>query len=1260
MTEMEKTCTNSENQCSHKEFLSRFSKNEEPGKRKLNDDGWGEHGGYMKVKCQKLEAQCEVKKKLSDIFSGISIWVNGYTNPSSDELKRLICEHGGKYQHYFSKTYVTHIIATNLPDGKIRNLKNNDKAIHPNWIIDSVKDLELLPEDKYLIYSAAKRDGNIIDFKLKQKIPKVDAFCDTIRDISEGKVSIVDDNEVSNDSCEQKYSDFFDSGEEDNFSLDHNIGDNAIPSLSMHTYSKSDTSKSILKAGDKNYIEEFYAHSRLHHLSMWKSELKKFAVSIQEKWKSKNYVSNQIKGNNDKLIMHIDMDSFFASVAVKMNPELKGKPIAVCHSGRSISSCNDSWSEIASCSYEARSFGLHNGMLLKDARRLCPQLVCVPYHFDKYCEISQKFYEIISKFTCQVQAVSCDEALLDISELVSPGDDVLQLADTIRQEIFTATQCTASCGIGHSILIARLATRCAKPDGKCYIPKEEIGDFMLSQNVTDLPGIGESIGQKLHLLSIKTCADLQKWLLSSLQKEFGLKFGGTLYKFARGIDQRQIKTDNERKSVSAVINYGMRFMSHGEVEKFVKDLSFEVEKRLKENKKKGKLVTIKIMACQKDASNPSKYLGHGKCDSISKSNVLPYATDDSGVIGETCVRIMHSLKISAEDYRGIGIQVSKLSDSCINTSITPGLIKFAKPVTTAELFERDLSTRLNDNSKKKVNVSPKKSSTIDKFIRTSAATFDKNNQIDHASSSLPKLPSVSFDPSEDDPSDIKNDIKVMPEYIQGVPLDWDPKVLEELPENIRNELLTHQIHQSVKIVKSSSQINVENNSTFHNKLRKNINAKKSPSKRRQGRPKKYINDKTKFSFNKIDQHLQFQKHKVISSDYSTPTSLIDLEIVNELPESMKNEILAEVNKTSYAAVVSTKKPLISDSSFVKCNLPGNQSNDNQMLLSPSQMDQSVLQALPPNIRDDVINDARKMKDKFSLLKSIDNNNINNNNNILNKISTISSSSSPLVCSVGTTTCDATSVCASTMSNLAIVNSLPRIEADTKTVDTDPDVSLISTEDQSSNVGISTRSSITSISDVDNKSMLSGNAKKPGAILVNNINKNNSEILLSPSQIDRNILDALPLSIQQEVLVAAKLEKQKRIRLKENEVRQQEQNDHMDTLNDANIVFKRIKVKQNMPMLYGACSCNEVKKILRNWVNTYSEPLPEDIKEIIDYFHQLLDSFNMESLYLFILFLQRIVSSHSSWYASFNEILKSVQVKMKSSYSGAFPVFPFHI
>ncbi|MEQ2256542.1 deoxycytidyl transferase, partial [Ilyodon furcidens] len=219
-----------------------------------------------------------------------------------------------------------------------------------------------------------------------------------------------------------------------------------------------------------------------------------------------------------------------------------------------------SMAEIASCSYEARQVGVRNGMFFGKAKQLCPSLQSVPYDFDAYKEVALNMYEILASYTHDIEALSCDEALIDASSLltevgVSPDD----LAKAIRGDIEEKTGCCASVGIGSNILLARLATRKAKPNGQYFLRSEEVDDFIRDLPVTSLPGVGHVMAKRLAVMGVKSCGDLQQVSLSQLQKKFGPRTGQTLFRFCRGLDDRPVRFEKERKSVSAEMNYNIRF-----------------------------------------------------------------------------------------------------------------------------------------------------------------------------------------------------------------------------------------------------------------------------------------------------------------------------------------------------------------------------------------------------------------------------------------------------------------------------------------------------------------------------------------------------------------------------------------------------------------------------------------------------------------------------------------------------------------------------
>lgn len=412
-------------------------------------------------------------------------------------------------------------------------------------------------------------------------------------------------------------------------------------------------------------------------------------------------------------ILHVDMDCFFVSVGIRHRPELKGRPVAVTSnrgqgkvpirpganpqlelqyyqsklnnpqpergdddlhrtpSQESPTSHTNgvdqdatalSMAEIASCSYEARQAGVRNGMFFGKAKKLCPSLQSVPYDFEAYKEVALSMYEILASYTHDIEALSCDEVLIDGSALlaevgVSPED----LAKAVRADIKEKTGCCASVGMGSNILLARLATRKAKPNGQHFLKSEEVDDFIRDLPVTSLPGVGPVMGRKLAAMGVRSCGDLQQVSLSQLQKKFGPRTGQTLFRFCRGLDDRPVRYEKERKSVSADINYNIRFTRVDEAECFLTNLSMEVQKRLQDAGLRGRRVTLKVMVRKVGAPiEPAKYGGHGICDNLARTVMLAQSTDSGQLIAAAVIKLLHAMKLQVQDLRGVGIQVQLL------------------------------------------------------------------------------------------------------------------------------------------------------------------------------------------------------------------------------------------------------------------------------------------------------------------------------------------------------------------------------------------------------------------------------------------------------------------------------------------------------------------------------------------------------------------------------------------------------------------------
>ncbi|KAM9038169.1 DNA repair protein REV1 isoform 7-T8 [Sarcophilus harrisii] len=821
-------------------------------RKRTENDGWRKWGGYMAAKVQKLEEQFRSdaglqKDGTSTIFSGVAIYVNGYTDPSAEELRKLMMLHGGQYHVYYSRSKTTHIIATNLTNAKIRELKG-EKVIRPEWIVESIKAGRLLSYIPYQLYtkqSSVQKSLNFnpickpedpmpgpsnIAIELNNRVNQIIKKYETENEIKINGMNSWNEEDTSDDFTLMELEQIFPGKKQngiqhpgDNTSVlnghtlssngalktkdclvpsGHSVADrlspgplseektekgnidfrdcpmqqlhqsnrnidilwnphrtmsNSFSSSPLHSHTKINgahhstvqgpsstkstssvpavskaASSELSKPSDCNFISDFYSHSRLHHISMWKCELTEFVNTLQrqssgvfpgrEKLKkmkaSRSALIITDAGNMSVLnpsrhqscIMHVDMDCFFVSVGIRNRPDLKGKPVAVTSNrgtGRAPlrpganpqlewqyyqnkilkgkadrvpdvpdSSLLDnqdsaqangidsvlSKAEIASCSYEARQVGIKNGMFFGQAKQLCPNLQAVPYDFHAYKEVSRTMYETLASYTHNIEAVSCDEALVDITEILAETRLTPdEFANAIRTEIKDQTKCAASVGMGSNILLARLATRKAKPDGQYHLKPEEVDDFIRGQLVTSLPGVGRTMESKLASLGIKTCGDLQYITMSKLQKEFGPKTGQMLYRFCRGLDDRPVRTEKERKSVSAEINYGIRFTQPKEAEAFLLSLAEEIQRRLEAAGMKGKRLTLKIMVRKAGAPvETAKFGGHGICDNVARTVTLDQPTDSAKIIGKATLNMFHTMKLNISDMRGVGIQVNQL------------------------------------------------------------------------------------------------------------------------------------------------------------------------------------------------------------------------------------------------------------------------------------------------------------------------------------------------------------------------------------------------------------------------------------------------------------------------------------------------------------------------------------------------------------------------------------------------------------------------
>uniref|UniRef100_A0A1I7V6I9 DNA repair protein REV1 n=1 Tax=Loa loa TaxID=7209 RepID=A0A1I7V6I9_LOALO len=529
------------------------------------------------------------------------------SDPPAAELRKLIHMHGGEFHIYYKHGTTTYTVATHLAAGKVKKLRKEEKIIHPRWLTDSVRAGIRLHEDDYLLY----KDGALQTAVAKR--------------------------------------------------------------LAVGSYSSPKEGCATSAANDPNFVSNFYERSRLHLISTLAQEMKHYVNELRENQTDnfpsrvhlQHLIDKDFANPPKETICHVDLDCFFVSVALRTRPELVGKPVAITHSRGTEGA---GMSEIASCSYEARAQGVRNGCFIKDARKVCPDLICLPYQFNDYRQISREIYSILSGYTHNIRAVSCDEMYVDLETLCKEMHiaDVMGIISVIRSEILTKTGCNASVGIGNTMLIARIATRHAKPNGQFMIKLGDIDELIRKEKISSLPGIGYNICAKLRNAfgEMNLCEDLQKVPIDRLQNLLGEKIGTQIYNMCRGVDkERNFLEKIIRKSISCDINYGIRFKKEDEVMEFLGKICSELEKKLHIARMTASTITLKLLIRAPDAPViTEKYLGCGRCDVVTRTAHVRDATANNAVLHAEAKKLMKAINPVICDLRGIGIQLTHLTE----------------------------------------------------------------------------------------------------------------------------------------------------------------------------------------------------------------------------------------------------------------------------------------------------------------------------------------------------------------------------------------------------------------------------------------------------------------------------------------------------------------------------------------------------------------------------------------------------------------------
>ncbi|KAJ9155943.1 DNA repair protein REV1 [Coniochaeta hoffmannii] len=703
--------------------------------------GFPDYFRRKKIKLQNVDAETRAAAgDKPPIFKGVVAHVIGYTQPSLSDLHRAIVEHGGVFLQYLDgKTMATHIICSALPPKKTIEFSRY-RMVKPAWVVDSTRAGKLLHWADYRVIDEGgarqktiRLDGGKMSTQATQQTPlryreqTQNSFYTTqLRAMgtspAQGSSSplvtpgskrpsllaVESIEEVLDEEMDDDIADLIDAVEQDQ-QAETEVRQEATedtPVVLATTEEKGEELRSAAKmlppdppappkegrtltseehnalllsdprmrkssTANPEFLKQYYSESRLHHLSTWKAELKSKMQRLAAERGQVAPKGVKRKPGSRRYIMHVDFDSFFCAVSLKKHPEYADKPTVVAHG-------TGTGSEIASCNYPARKFGVKNGMWMKRALELYPDLKVLGYDFPAYEEASALFYDAVLEVGGVVQSVSIDEALVDITSIVlsaavSKGHGVSEgsvwreqekadeIASKLRERIKEKTGCNVSVGIGGNILLAKVALRKAKPAGQYQIRPDEVLDVLGDLKVEDLPGVAYSIGGKLEEIGVKLVQDIRQTSKEKLTSVLGPKTGEKLWEYARGIDRTEVGEQPVRKSVSAEVNWGIRFINQQEAEEFVGNLCKELERRLLNEGVKGKHLTVKIMRRAADAPlDPPKHLGHGKCDTFNKSIVFGVATNSGEFIGKEAIGVLRSFNFSPGDLRGIGVQLTKL------------------------------------------------------------------------------------------------------------------------------------------------------------------------------------------------------------------------------------------------------------------------------------------------------------------------------------------------------------------------------------------------------------------------------------------------------------------------------------------------------------------------------------------------------------------------------------------------------------------------
>ncbi|MBI4833346.1 MAG: DNA polymerase IV [Planctomycetes bacterium] len=353
---------------------------------------------------------------------------------------------------------------------------------------------------------------------------------------------------------------------------------------------------------------------------------------------------------NERYIVHVDMDAFFAAIEQRDNPSLRGKPVIVGSDpkggkGRGV---------VSTCSYEARKFGIHSAMPISEAYRRCPTAIFLPVDMEKYSRVSGEIFKLLYEFTPVIEPVSIDEAFLDITESYKIFGTPLKTCALIKERIKKETGLTASLGMAPVKMVAKIASDLKKPDGFVEVKAGKVREFLNPLPIRKLWGLGEKSEIIFNRMGIKTIGQLARMDEEKLVEILG-ENGRHLLSLSKGIDPREVVTEYETKSVSKEFTFDVDTLDKKKIEATLMLLCEGVSANLRAEGLKGRTITLKI-----------RLEGF---ETYTRAATITEPTNFEDVIYQEIKTLYNKFETRGKRIRLLGVKVSHFGEVGIQTNL---------------------------------------------------------------------------------------------------------------------------------------------------------------------------------------------------------------------------------------------------------------------------------------------------------------------------------------------------------------------------------------------------------------------------------------------------------------------------------------------------------------------------------------------------------------------------------------------------------------